>query len=114
LLAYDTPDNFKGGFFIIMGKGHDDNLVEQLKEEGYQKGLVVGYCAIDEVGENLKKEFGKGKVHFSGDCNNLADTLRALLILCGVNGFDMVPLTPREFLKIVAEAQKNGTTALTV
>jgi len=114
LLAYDTPDNFKGGFFIIMGKGHDDNLVEQLKEEGYKKGLVVGYCAIDEVGDKLKEEFGKRKVHFSGDCNNLADTLGALLYLCGVNGWDMIPLAPREFMELVEEARKHGTTALYV
>ena len=114
LLAYDTPDNFKGGFFIIMGKGHDDNLVEQLKEEGYKKGLVVGYCAIDEVGDKLKEEFGKRKVHFSGDCNRLADTLRALINLCGVNGWDMIPLAPRKFMELFEEAQKHGTKALFV
>jgi uncharacterized protein (DUF362 family) len=112
LMAYDVPEKFKGGWFIIMGKGHDDNLVEQLKEEGYKKGLVVGYCAIDEVGEKLMKEFGKGNVYLSGDCNNLVETLRAEFALSGVNGFDLLPFPPDQFMELVAEARKHGTTAL--
>ncbi len=113
LCAYDVPEKFKGGWFIIMGKGHDDNLVEQLKEEGYKKGLVVGYCAIDEVDEKLMKEFGKRNVYLSGDCNNLVETLGAELALSGVNGFDLLPnIPPDRFLKLVKEARKHGTTAL--
>ena len=113
LMAYDVPEKFKGGWFIIMGKGHDDNLVEQLKEEGYKKGLVVGYCAIDEVAEKLMKEFGKGNVYLSGDCNNLVETLGAEFVLSGVNGFDLMPnVTPDRFLRLVAEARKHGSTAL--
>jgi len=96
-----------------MGKGHDDNLVEQLKEEGYKRGLVVGFCAVDEVGEKLRKEFGKGNVYLSGDCNNLVETLGAEMVLSGVNGFDLLPnVPPDQYLKLVAEARKHGTTAL--
>ncbi|MHA2007366.1 MAG: DUF362 domain-containing protein [Promethearchaeota archaeon] len=113
LCAYDAPDKFKGGWFIIMGKGHDDNLVEQLKEEGYKRGLVVGFCAVDEVGEKLREEFGKGNVYFSGDCNNLAETLSAEMVLSGVNGFDILPnVPPDQYLKLVGEARKHGTTAI--
>jgi uncharacterized protein (DUF362 family) len=113
LCAYDAPDSFKGGWFIIMGKGHDDNLVEQLKEEGYKKGLVVGFCAVDEVGEKLRKEFGKGSVYFSGDCNNLVETLGAEMVLSGVNGFELLPNVPPDlYLKLVKEAREHGTTAL--
>ncbi len=112
LLAYDTPDKFKGGWFIIMGKGHDDNLVEQLKEEGYKKGLVVGYCAVNEVGERLRKEFGKRRVHFSGDCNNLAETLRAELALSRMSGWDLLPFPQDQFLELLEEAQKIVTLVL--
>ncbi|HEC38940.1 hypothetical protein LCGC14_0732380 [marine sediment metagenome] len=113
LCAYDAPDTFKGGWFIIMGKGHDKNLVEQLKEDGYTKGLVVGFCAVGEVGEKLRKEFGKGKVYFSGDCNNLAETLGAELALSGVNGFNLMPnFPPDQFMKLLAEAREHGSTAL--
>jgi uncharacterized protein (DUF362 family) len=111
-LTYDYPEKFKGGWFIIMGKGHNENIVDQLKKEGYTKGLVAGYCAIDEVGDILRKEFGKGKVFFSGDCNNLADTVNGILKLSGMSALDLVPLSAEEVMKYIQIAQKNGTTAL--
>jgi uncharacterized protein (DUF362 family) len=110
--AFDNPKKFKGGWFIIMGKGHDDDLIEQLKSEGYTKGLVAGYCAIDEVGKELRKEFGRRNVFFSGDCNNLAETVTAELKLAGMNAFDITPLSYEEGIKLLQEAQKHGTKAL--
>ncbi|MFX1340430.1 MAG: DUF362 domain-containing protein [Promethearchaeota archaeon] len=111
--AYDYPDKFKGGWFVVMGKGHDDDIVDKLKAEGYKKGLVAGYCAIDEVGEKLVEAFGKRKVFFSGDCNNLAETVKAILKLAGMTVFDLVPIPPEELMPLVEEAQKHGSTALT-
>lgn len=111
--AYDYPDKFKGGWFIVMGKGHDDDIVEQLKTEGYTKGLVAGYCAIDEVGDKLKDSFGKRKVFFSGDCNNLAETVRAVLKLAGMTVFDLTPLSMERLMGLVDDAVKHGSTALT-
>jgi hypothetical protein len=113
VFAYDYPEKFKGGWFLIMGKGHDDDLVDKLKAEGYKKGLVAGYCAINEVGEKLKEAFGKRKVFFSGDCNNLAETVKAELKLAGLTVFDLVPVPPEELMPIIEEAQKHGSTALT-
>ncbi|MFX1417323.1 MAG: DUF362 domain-containing protein [Promethearchaeota archaeon] len=110
--AYDFPDKFKGGWFIIMGKGHEENLIEQLKAEGYQKGLVVGYCAIDEVGKKLRKEFGRRNIYFSGDCNNLADTVTAELKLAGMNVFDIIPLEYEKIMEILEEAREHDTKAL--
>ena len=110
-LAFDYPEKFKGGWFIIMGKGHDD-IIEQLKSEGYTRGLVAGYCAINEVGKDLRKEFGRRNVFFSGDCNNLAETIKAELKLAGMSAFDLPPLSYEESMKILQEAQKNGTKAL--
>ncbi len=113
VFAYDYPKKFKGGWFLIMGKGHDENLVEQLKAEGFTKGLVAGYCAINEVGDKLKEEFGKRKVFFSGNCNNLAETVKAELKLAGLTVFDLVPVPPEELMPIIEEALKHGSTALT-
>jgi hypothetical protein len=113
VFAYDYPEKFKGGWFLIMGKGHDENLVDKLKSEGYTKGLVAGYCAIDEVGEKLREAFGKRKVFFSGDCNNLAETVKAELKLSGLTVFDLIPVPPEEIMPIIEEAQKHGSTALT-
>jgi uncharacterized protein (DUF362 family) len=112
VFANDYPDKFKGGWFLIMGKGHDDDLTEQLKSEGYTKGLVAGYCAVDEVGKKLRKEFGRRNVFFSGDCNNLADTVTATLKLSGMTALDLVTLPLEQLMEIIQEAQKHGTKAL--
>jgi uncharacterized protein (DUF362 family) len=111
-IAFDYPEKFKGGWFIIMGKGHDDDLIEQLKSEGYTRGLVAGYCAINEIGKDLRKEFGRRNVFFSGDCNNLTETVKAELKLAGMSAFDLLPLSYEESMKILQEAQKHGTNAL--
>ncbi|MFX1378811.1 MAG: DUF362 domain-containing protein [Promethearchaeota archaeon] len=111
-LAFDFPDKFKGGWFIVMGKGHDENLIDQLKSEGYSKGLVAGYCAIEEVGQKLRQEFGRRKIFFSGNCNNLAETTTAELKLSGMSALDLVPLSSEEVMQLIQEAQQNGTTAL--
>ncbi len=110
--AFDYPEKFKGGWFIVMGKGHDDDIIEQLRTEGYTKGLIAGYCAIDEVGKQLRKEFGRRNVFFSGDCNNLAETVTAELKLAGMSAIDITPLSFEEAMKYLQEAQKHGTTAL--
>jgi uncharacterized protein (DUF362 family) len=111
--AYDYPEKFKGGWFLVIGKGHDVDLVDQLKSEGYTKGLVAGYCAINEVGEKLKAEFGKRNVLFSGDCNNLAETVKGVLKLAKMTVFDLVPIPTDELMVILSEAKKHGSTALT-
>lgn len=95
-----------------MGKGFDDDLIEQLKSEGFTKGLVAGYCAIDEVGKGLRKEFGRRNVYFSGDCNNLAETITAQFKLSGISAIDLTPLSFEEAMKILQEAQRYGTKAL--
>ena len=111
-LAYDYLEKFKGGWFLIMGKGFDEDLVDQLKAEGYKKGLVAGYCAINEVGEKLKSEFGKRKVFFSGDCNNLAETANAEFKLSGVSVFDLVPIPIQELMTLIETARDHGSKAL--
>jgi len=111
-LAYDHSEKFNCGWFIVMGKGHDEDLIDKLKSEGYSKWLVAGYCAIEEVGQELRKEFGRRKIFFSGDCNNLADTLTAELKLSGMSALDLAPISFEEVMKHMQEAQKHGTTSL--
>ena len=112
VFSMDYPDKFKGGWFLIMGKGHDENLVDNLRSEGFTKGLVAGYCAINEVGEKLKEAFGKRKVFFSGDCNNLAETVKAILKLAGMTIFDLIPISNEELMDLIDMANKQGSTAL--
>ena len=112
MLAYDFPEKFKGGWFIIMGKGFDKNLAEQLRKEGYTKGLVAGYCAIEEVGEDLRNEFGKKNVFFSDHCNSLAQTTTAELKLSGVQTFDLVPISLLKSAKLILLVKLHGSKAL--
>jgi len=112
VLAYDYPDKFKGGFFIVMGKGFDEDLIEQLKAEGYKKGLVVGFCAIEEVGEKLKATFGKRKTHFSDDCNTLPDTASALSKLSRVSLLNLIPIPMDKAAELIKEAEAHGTTSI--
>ena len=89
VLAYDYSEKFEGGWFLVMGKGHAQNLGEELEKEGYTKGLIAGDCAIDEVGVQLRERFGEKKVYFSHECNNLAQTASAMFKLSGVTALDL-------------------------
>ena len=111
--AYDHKEKFKGGWFLVMGKGHDENLAELLEERSFTKGLVAGYCAINEVGEQLRQKFGKRKVLFSGDCNNLAETVKAILKLSKMTVFDLVSLSTEKLMSLIDSAKEHGSTALT-
>lgn len=90
VLAYDFPKKFRGGWFLIMGKGFEEDIVKQLRLNGYTKGLVAGFCAIEEVGEKLRNEFGKKSMFFSGDCNRLSDTATAMFKLSKITTLDLV------------------------
>lgn len=112
VLAYDFPKKFNGGWFLIMGKGHDDDIADKLREEGYNKGLVAGFCAIEEVGNTLRAEFGEKNVHFSGNCNNLAETATAMFKLSGVKATDLVPISTLKLAMLLISAKLHGSKAL--
>lgn len=112
ILAYDFKEKFEGGFFIIMGKGHGEDLIQKLKNEGFTKGLIAGYCAIDEVGEKIVEAFGKKNVHFSHDCNNLAETATALFKLSGVSALDLIPISTLKLVWLILLAKIHGSKAL--
>jgi uncharacterized protein (DUF362 family) len=113
VLAYDFKDKFEGDFFIIMGKGHDNDIIEKLKSEGFTKGLVAGFCAIDEVGGKLRNKFGKRNVHFSHNCNNLAETATALFRLSGISALDLVPISSIKAAWLLILSKLHGSKALT-
>ena len=111
-LAYDHREKFRGGCFLVMRKGYDEDLVEKLKKQGYTKGFVAGYCAINEVGDKHRKEFRKRKVFFLGYCNNLAEPVTAMLKLSKMRLFDLVAIPIEEVTKLMVEAQNHGSSAL--
>lgn len=110
MLIYDYHG--KGGFFLIMGQGFEEGLVTQLKKEGYTKGLIAGSCAIDEIGLEFIKSFGKKNIFLSHDCCNVTDTVSAVLKLSGLTTFDLLPASTLRSLALFASAKLHGSRAI--
>ena len=79
VLHYDYQG--KGGWTLIMGKGFDPAEIDALQG----RVLIVGYCAIEEIGERLIKRLGRRNVYLSGECNDLCSTVNAMCHLMKVN-----------------------------
>lgn len=98
----------KGGWTMIMGKGFDLEEIDSIRG----KVLVVGHCAIEEVGDYLIKRLGKKNVFFSGKCNELAKSAAAMFYLMKVSPFEFAPISPIISIKCVLLAKIHGTKAL--
>ena len=97
----------KGGWTLLMGKGHDHQKIDSING----RVLIVGPCAIKEVSESLITRLGKKNVYLTGECNNLCDTASAMAHLMEVNPADIVPVNI--FVSVFAwlMAKKNGSTS---
>jgi len=104
-LAYDYQG--KGGFTIVMGKGHDAAVIDAI--EG--RVLVVGKCAIKETGDRLVERLGRKNVYFSGYCNDLCASANALCHLMQVNPLLMAPMPFFKSIRLLATARLYGTQA---
>jgi len=104
-LAYDY--NGKGGWTLIMGKGHDPAIINAMTG----KVLVAGHCAIKEVGEQLVSQLGRKNVYFTGFCNDLCATTNALCNLMNVNPLLMAPMPFFKSVKLLIQAKMNKSQA---
>ena len=98
----------KGGWTMVMGLGHDLEEIDSIQG----KVLIVGDCAINEVGDRLVERLGKKNVYFSHKCNSLADSAAAMFHLMKVNPMVFVPINPVKALKCLTLARLHGSTAL--
>jgi uncharacterized protein (DUF362 family) len=105
VLTYDFGG--KGGWTMVMGKGHDRAEIEAITG----KVLVVGHCAIEEVGDLLLQRLGKKNVYFSGYCNDLCASAAAMCHLTKVNPLKFAPLPMTTSLKLLLQAKMHGTKA---
>jgi hypothetical protein len=105
VLTYDY--NGKGGWTMVMGKGHDPEVIDAI--EG--RVLVVGHCATREVGDRLVARLGKKKVYFSDHCNDLCATTNAMCHLMKVNPMKLAPLPFPKTLKVFIQSKIRGTKA---
>jgi uncharacterized protein (DUF362 family) len=90
VLAYDYKG--KGGWTLVMGKGHDPAAIAAIRG----RVLVAGHCAIEEAGDALVKQKRQKNVYFSGYCNDLCATNAAM---CNLMGVSPLAFAPQPFLK---------------
>jgi len=105
VLTYDFQG--KGGWTLLMGKGHDPAAIEAIQG----RVLVVGKCAIAEVGDKLVQRLGRKQVYFSGHCNDLCATTNAMCHLTGVNPLRLAPHPTLSATKLLLQARLRGTKA---
>jgi len=110
MMVYDYHG--KGGFFVIMGQGFEQGLASHLKTLGFRKGLIVGSCAIDEVGSGLMQAFGKSNIYLSHDCCNVAETVSSMVKLTGLSTFDLLPASMLKSLYLFISAKMHGSRAI--
>lgn len=77
----------KGGWTMIMGKGFDDDAIDNI----IGPVLVVGPCAVKETGNRLVARLGKKKVYFSHECNDLTALVESMCHLMKVSPFKLAP-----------------------
>lgn len=98
----------KGGWTMVMGKGHDTKELDAI--EG--KVLIVGDCAINEAGERLISRLGRKNVYLSPKCNSLASSAAAMFHLMKVDPMVFVPINPVKALGCLVLSKLHGSTAL--
>ncbi|MDR0910940.1 MAG: DUF362 domain-containing protein [Spirochaetaceae bacterium] len=94
----------KGGWTLVMGKGHDPAELDSITG----RVLIAGDCAITETGERLEKRLGRKNVYYSHFCNDLCASLTAMCHLMKVNPTDMVPLSSAKLIPAYISAKLNG------
>ena len=95
----------EGDFTIVFGKGFDD--LDGLKPPV----LVVGKCAVEEVGEELKRKYGD--VILIPYCNDLAAVTEALMKLMKIKATQIVPVSTLELIIEWIKAKIHGSTSRT-
>ena len=93
---------------MVMGKGFDKEEIDSITG----KVLVVGHCAIEEVGDYLVNKLGKKNVFFSGKCNELAKSAAAMFYLMKVSPLEFAPISPLVSISCIILAKLHGTKAL--
>ncbi|MEW6307881.1 MAG: DUF362 domain-containing protein [Bacillota bacterium] len=96
----------RGGFTILMGKGFDSAVLEEVTGPV----LLAGKCAVEETGAYFRRK-ASGRVYQSPACNDLASTVKALTRLMKVNPIRLVPLHPLHSLALLAVARLRGSKA---
>jgi uncharacterized protein (DUF362 family) len=94
----------QGGFTIVFGKGFEgadlDNLTGDL--------LVVGACAVNEVGAELRQRYPSRRIVEVDAHNDLRGITAGVATLMKIRPLDLVPLSPLRALWISLAARMHG------
>ena len=99
--------NGKGGWTLVMGKGFDSAVIDNIKG----RVLIAGHCAIEEISERLISRLGRQNIYLSGECNDLRASNESMCHLMKVNPMKMAPINPITGAIILAKAYWNHTHA---
>jgi len=91
----------QGGFSIVFGRGFDDADLEDLPGDI----LVVGACAINDRGADLRRRYADRRIIEVDAHNDIRGVTAGLATLMKVKPLDMVPLSPLRSLWIVLQAK---------
>jgi len=106
LMSFDHHG--KGGWTLIMGKGFDGDVIDSITGPV----LVVGPCAVKEIGNRLADRLGKRKVYFSHECNDLTAVVESMCHLMKVSPFKLAPaINPIKALVLLLQTRLNKSSA---
>jgi uncharacterized protein (DUF362 family) len=94
----------QGGFTIIFGRGFEDTDLEGLPGDV----LIVGACAINDRGEDLRRRYHDRRIIEVDARNDLRGITAGLATLMKVRPLDMVPLNPLRSLWVYLQARLRG------
>jgi uncharacterized protein (DUF362 family) len=108
LQIFDIDHQGRGGWTLVMGKGFDEETIDGLNGPV----LLVGPCAVAEVGEKLIERIGQSNVYQSKECNDLTAIVEAMCHLMKVSPLELNPgLDPIAMATVFNQAIENGTRA---
>jgi len=94
----------QGGFSIVFGKGFEDADLENLPGDI----LVVGPCAINERGEDLRRRYPRRRIIEVNAHNDLRGITAGVATLLKIKPVDLVPLNPLRSMWILLQARLHG------
>jgi uncharacterized protein (DUF362 family) len=94
----------QGGFTIVFGKGFEESDLDDLPGEI----IVVGSCAVNERGADLRRRYPDRRIVEVEGHNDLRGITAGLATLMNVKPLDMVPLSPLRSLWVYLQARLHG------
>jgi uncharacterized protein (DUF362 family) len=102
IMSNDYPS--RGGFTIVFGRGFDDADLENLPGDI----LVVGACAINDRGADLRRRYPGRRIIEVDAHNDLRGITAGLAALMKLKPMDLTPLGPLRSLWLVLQARLHG------